>query len=160
MDRFSDVFQMYYNRVYRFLLSLTGSIHQAEELTQEVFYKALFHIEQYRDDGYMYAWLCSIGKNAWIDYCRKSRNTVPLEKSDISTEISTEDIVIKQEMHAALRKAILALPEEYQEVVILHIYGEVPLREIARQRGKSESWGKVTFYRAKIMLKQRLEEFL
>ena len=160
MDRFSDVFQIYYSRVYRFLLSLTGSIHQAEELTQEVFYKALFHIDQYRDDGHMYAWLCSIGKNAWIDCCRKSGNTAPLEECDIPSEVSMEDIIMKKELHAALRRAILTLPEEYQEVVILHIYGEVPLKEIAIQRGKSESWGKVTFYRAKIMLKQRLEEFV
>ncbi len=160
MDRFSDVFRMYYNRVYRFLLSLTGSIHQAEELTQEVFYRALFHIQQYQDDGHMYAWLCSIGKNAWIDYCRKNRHMVPLKEDDIPFEASAEDIVVKRELQLALQKAILTLPEEYQEVVILHIYGEIPLKEIAAKRGKSESWGKVTFYRAKIMLRKRLEELM
>lgn len=50
-----------------------------------------------------------------------------------------------------------ALPEDYRDVVILHIYGEISLKEISAMKGKSESWGKVTYYRAKQMLKQKLE---
>ena len=50
-----------------------------------------------------------------------------------------------------------ALPEDYRDVVILHIYGEISLKEISVMKGKSESWGKVTYYRAKQMLKQELE---
>ena len=56
-----------------------------------------------------------------------------------------------------LRRAVLELPEEYRDVVILHVYGGVPLRELAERRGKSESWGKVTFYRAKALLREKLE---
>ena len=56
-----------------------------------------------------------------------------------------------------VQRAILDLPEDYRDVVILHIYGEVPLKEISIRKGKSESWGKVTFYRAKQMLAQKLE---
>ena len=56
-----------------------------------------------------------------------------------------------------VRRAVLELPEEYRDVVILHVYGGVPLRELAERRGKSESWGKVTFYRTKALLREKLE---
>lgn len=80
MDDFATVCQMYYQKVYRFLLSLSGDPRRAEDLTQEVFYRALLHIGQYRDDGHMFTWLCTIGKNCWISECRKEKRQVPLEQ--------------------------------------------------------------------------------
>ena len=175
MDSFEEICQMYYKRVYRFLLALSGNPQQAEDLTQEVFYKALLHISDYEDKGYMFTWLCTIGKNIWLNECRKRKrirlfeNTFGiLEKKQAdgsagnpagSMSGSPEEKVVAQENRRAVQEAILSLPKDYQDVVILHIYGEVPLREIAVRKGKSESWGKVTFYRAKRMLKERLEGY-
>ena len=50
-----------------------------------------------------------------------------------------------------------ALPGELRDVVILHVYGDIPLKEISALKGKSESWARVTYYRAKQMLRQELE---
>jgi RNA polymerase sigma-70 factor (ECF subfamily) len=159
MEEFSQVCQMYYNRVYRFLLSLTGSAQQAEDLTQETFYRALLHIGQYREDGHMFAWLCTIGKNAWLSECRRQKRAAAQEPTQDAGP-SAEEAIVERERQENLRRAILTLPDEYQEVVILHVYGGVPLREIAARRGKSESWSKVTYYRARQMLRKRLEGFL
>lgn len=158
MDDFSVVCQMYYQKVYRFLLSLSGNVHQAEDLTQEVFYRALLHIGRYKDDGHMYTWLCTIGKNVWLNECRKQKHTLSLENCSDNPLESPEEKIVRQDRQLALKKALLHLPEEYRDVVILHVYGSIPLKEIAAQKGKSESWGKVTFYRAKQILKQRMEE--
>ncbi len=49
------------------------------------------------------------------------------------------------------------MPEDYRDVVILHVYGEIALKDISVMKGKSESWAKVTYYRAKQMLRQNLE---
>lgn len=160
MDDFSRIYQSYYTRVHRYLRALSGSEQQADSLTQEVFYRALLHIGTYRDCGSMYAWLCAIGKNAWLDACRKQRRLVSMDDAlpqmrGIASD--PEAVLLEQERQDALRAAILELPAEYRDVVILHVYGEIPLREIAAQKGKSESWGKVTFYRAKRLLAQKLE---
>ena len=157
MDDFTEIYSSYYSRVFRFLLSLTGDRYQAEDLTQEVFYRALLHIQQYQDSGSMFTWLCTIGKNAWLNECRKRNRTLPLEDGLKNTFPSPEDSMTTQEQRKAMQRAILELPKDYRDVVILHIYGEVPLREIAAQKGKSESWGKVMFYRAKQMLARKLE---
>lgn len=159
MNTFPAEYQACYDRVYRFLRALTGSAQQAEELTQEVFFRAIVHIGQYRDQGSMVTWLCTIGKNLWISQCRKRWRTIPLDEAPPLSVPGPEAIILERERQHALRQAILALPEEQRDVVILHIYGQIPLKEIAAQRGKSESWGKVTFYRAKQKLAQKLEGF-
>lgn len=160
MDDFAEIYQSYYQRVHRYLRALSGSEQQADNLTQEVFYRALLHIGRYQPGGSMYAWLCAIGKNAWLDACRKQQRLVSMDDALQQTRDSApgpESILLERERQNALRAAVLELPEVYRDVVILHIYGEIPLREIAAQKGKSESWGKVTFYRAKRLLAQKLE---
>lgn len=160
MDDFAEIYQSYYARVHRYLLSLSGSEQQADNLTQEVFYRAMLHIGTYHDCGSMFAWLCAIGKNAWLDARRKQKRFVTTDdalQQMPDTSSDPEAILLEREQQNALRSAVLELPEVYRDVVILHIYGEIPLREIAAQKGKSESWAKVTFYRAKRILAQKLE---
>lgn len=157
-EEFSAACQVYYDRVYRFLLSLSGNPHQAEDLTQEVFYRALLHIHRYREQGQMFTWLCSIGKNLWLTQCRKERH-LSQAVSDVP-QPGPDETLPDQELQDALRRAVAALPEDYRDVVILHIYGGISLKDISVLKGKSDSWGKVTFYRAKQMLKQNLEGFL
>lgn len=68
-----------------------------------------------------------------------------------------EETLSAQEVQNALRRAVAALPEDFRDVVILHVYGGISLREISAMKGKSDSWGKVTYYRAKQMLRKELE---
>lgn len=159
MDDFSVVCQMYYQKVYRFLLSLTGNPHQAEDLTQETFYRALLHIGQYRNDGHMYTWLCTIGKNAWLNECRRQKRLVSLDDAPEQAVPGPEGEYARQEMRLALREALLTLPEDYLEVVLLHVYGGISLRMVAARKHKSESWARVIFYRAKRQLQHKLEGF-
>lgn len=154
-QEFSEVCQVYYDRVYRFLLALSGDPHQAEDLTQEVFYRALLHIGRYREQGQMLTWLCAIGKNLWLSQCRRERRGKPT-LTDIP-QPGPEDTLSAREVQNALRRAVAALPEDFRDVVILHIYGEISLKDISAMKGKSESWAKVTYYRAKQMLRKELE---
>ena len=85
MKEFAEVYQQYYTRVYRFLLSLTGSPHQADEYTQEVFFRALLHIHQYQEKAGMYAWLCAIGKNLWLDNLRRCRHLADVDEDTLQS---------------------------------------------------------------------------
>ena len=152
---FAAACQVYYDRVYRFLLALSGDPNQAEDLTQEVFYRALLHIGRYQEQGQMFTWLCAIGKNLWLTQCRK-KPPEPLSPT-LAARSGPEEALSARETQLALQRAISSLPEDYRDVVILHIYGGIPLKEISALKGKSESWGKVTYYRARQLLKQELE---
>ena len=157
MEEFEQAYELYFGQVYRFLLRLSGDEHMADELTQEVFFKALLHMDRYRDQGTMVTWLCTIGKNLWLSECRRHKKFSDPEPDFPDPAPGPEEQAIALEQQRLLRKAVLELPEEYRDVVLLHIYAGLPLRDIAAQRGKSESWGKVTFYRAKQILIKKLE---
>ena len=152
---FAAVCGDYYDRVYRFLLALCQNPHQAEDLTQEVFYRALLHIGRYEERGQMFTWLCAIGKNLWLSQCRK-KPPEPLSPT-LAARSGPEEALSARETQRSLQRAISSLPEDYRDVVILHIYGGISLKEISALKGKSESWGKVTYYRARQLLKQELE---
>ena len=152
---FAAACQVYYDRVYRFLLALSGDPRQAEDLTQEVFYRALLHIGRYREQGQMFTWLCAIGKNLWLSQCRR-RRAAPEPLHD-APQPGPEETLAAREARQALRRAVAALPEDYRDVVILHVYGGISLKDISAMKGKSESWAKVTYYRARQMLKRELE---
>ncbi len=150
----------YAKSVYRFLLSLTGSEDFAEDLLQETFYQALQHIDKFEGKCSLYTWLCQIGKNAWYKECRRKRRFCDENIDELvlaSKEPSVESQIIEKLEYAKMRKAILKLEEPYRDVLILHIYGDIKLSEIAEIYGKSESWAKVTFFRAKQKIVQEVQ---
>lgn len=159
MATFQDIYREYGKPVYRFLLKLTGSRDQAEELLQETFYQAFLHIERFEARCSVYTWLCQIGKNAWLKECkrRKRFDARPWEELEFADGIAPpEEAAIRQEEYRRMRQAVLMLEEPYQEVFVMHAYGGVPLKEIATEHGKSESWARVTYLRARKRLADEL----
>lgn len=63
--------------------------------------------------------------------------------------VSVEEQIINKETYAEVLKTIQALEEPYRDVFVLHAIGEVKLKEIASIYSKSESWARVTYFRAK-----------
>lgn len=151
MAVFQDIYQTYGKPLYRFLLSLTGNSSDAEELLQETFYQAFLHIDQFEGRSSIYTWLCRIGKNAWLKECRRrSRFDVrQMEELELADLRSVEEQMILRDEKERLRRAVQGLEEPYREVFILHGYGGVKLKEIAASFGKTESWARVTWHRAK-----------
>lgn len=161
MAEFDEIYIKYGQQLYSFLLSLTGDEHQAEEMMQETFYQAYLHIEKFEGRSSIYTWLCQIGKNAWYKECRRrKRFDVQSEIADRVDSLSKtpEERVIQKEDFHRMQRAVYHLKQPYQDVFIMHVYGEIELVEIARMHGKSESWARVTFYRAKQMILQEVEK--
>ncbi len=160
MEHFRDIYEANVNEVYRFLLSLCRDEHMAEELTQETFVRAIDRIDSFRGDCKISVWLCQIGKHLFYRQYNKNRNTVDLEAEQIdrmAREESPEgDILLKAESSEILRH-LHTLEEPYKEVFMLHIFGEVSLKEISLLFGKSDSWARVTFYRAKTAIINKLK---
>lgn len=150
MARFEQVYREYAAPVYRFLLTLSGDRDQAEELLQETFYRALQHIDRFQGRCSLYTWLCQIGKNAWLRERRRlGRLSGPPGAELVSPAPSPEEQALDRDSLERIRAALDRLEEPYKEVFILHVLGGVRLREIATLRGKSESWARVTYFRAK-----------
>ena len=149
-----ELYREYAKVVYRFVFSLCGNQHIAEDLTQETFLQAYKSIESYNGTCKMSVWLCQIAKHLWYQHLRKrQKETVPLETAPETPVPSAEDGVLDQEGRLTLLRQIHRLPEPQREVIYLRAFGNLSFREIGDVLGKTENWARVTFYRTKEKLR-------
>ena len=156
--RGEDLYEQHAQQVYRYLFSLCGEGDTAEELTQETFFRALRSIYQYQEGTDLRSWLYAIARNCYRSYLRRQKRVEELpqelpERSGVSLTEALED----REQAAVIHRCLHRMEEPYKEVFHLRVFGELPFREIAGIFGKTESWARVTFYRAKQKIIQELE---
>lgn len=161
-QEFEQIYLEYYRPVFAFLLARCGDEALAADLAQDTFFKALKSIGQFRGECSLKVWLCSIAKNTLINYWRRHRREVPMEEGPVLPDIpAPEEMSPAANLEAAERKldihrALHTLPEPYREVFWLRIYGELSFADIAALFDKTETWARVTFYRARTKLKEAL----
>lgn len=158
MAEFEEIYETYVRRVYRFLLALTGDPSEAEELTQQTFYQAFLHIEQFQGRSSLFTWLCQIGKNEWFRECRRLRRFTDEDIEEIAADKAIDVELVKKDESRRAVFVLCQLKQPYRDVVILRIYGQLAFSQIALLFEKTESWAKVTFFRGKEKLKKKMEE--
>lgn len=154
MQDFEQVYRTYFTDVYRYVLSLCRNEGIAEEVTQQAFFKALQAISGFRGECRLYVWLCQIAKNEYYTWLRKNRGGEP-------TEDCVEDLeqkLLRTETAFTVHKALHALSEPYKEVFSLRLFGELTFAQIGQLFGKTESWARVTYHRARLKLKEELQD--
>lgn len=159
MSTFQKIYEENAKKLYGFLFSLTGNKELAEELMQETFFQALKSIDKFEGRCSVYTWLCQIGKNAWLKEVKRNKRYFEIELNDLlisSNSPPMDELIIKKDEYVRARKALLNLEEPYRNVFILHAISEVKLKEIACLYGKSESWARVTYYRARMQIIQEV----
>lgn len=155
MTDFDEIYRAYFGNVYAYALSLCGNAAQAEELTQETFFRALRHIDEFRGDCKLWVWLCQIVKNLWRTECRKeSRRGEMPDEEPAEEAASLEDTFADRESARELHRRLHRMDEPYREIFMLRVLGELPFAQIAELFGRSEGWARVMFYRAKQKLRE------
>lgn len=157
MESFEDIYNKYYPMVYGYLMSLTHSQDLAEEMTQETFYKALKNIDKYDSSQKMLTWLCTIGKNTYFSYYKKQAKQQELDENKEEVSADILECLIDSQMYSELLKIVHQLEEPYKEVFTLRTFGELSFRQIAEVFEKTESWARVTYYRGKSKIKEKLD---
>lgn len=160
MKKIEELYQLYFKDVFLYVKALSKDEHIAEEMTQETFFKAMKSIESFKGECDIRVWLCQIAKNSYYTYCRKTKRLVPEEEAEekITTteQNSFESRLLEKEQAVAIHKILHNLEEPYKEVFHLRVFGELSFREIGEVFGKTESWSRVTFHRAKVKVMEQL----
>lgn len=151
MTEFERIYGENFPRVYGFLVRLCRNESLAEELTQETFFKAMRSMGTFNGRCRVDVWLCQIAKNAYYDHCRRQKKRVDAP-ADIESPRRVEDALMDREAAMRLHETLHALEEPYKEVFMLRVFGELDYAQIARLFGKTESWARVTYHRAKTKL--------
>ena len=147
---FEKVFQENQGFIYRYLLKMCANESLAEELTQETFFRAYMNLTGLRKEEKVAVWLCQIAKNtyfAWFNEQKKLCSADDLEISENSPDLA--DIFAEQDLSEKAYVCLHQMEEPYKEVFMLSVFGGLSLKNISSLFGKSESWARVTFYRAK-----------
>lgn len=129
-----------YTGVFASLTRLTGGDRDlASDLTQETYRKAWEGLPRFDGRAHLSTWLFRIAYNTFLNHVRSPRRLVPLDEQHESAVrapglTSEEALAEKNEAHA-LRRAVLALPDDLRYVVTAFFWAEVPVSEIARHEG-------------------------
>ena len=157
MEDFDKIYAEYYSEVYKFVLTLCQNPTLAEEITQDSFFKALKSIDSFNGDCKLSTWLCKIAKNTYYSYAKKHNRQVDYPLDIILSDENIEEQFADKETAYAIHKVLHKLNEPYKEVFWLRIFGELSFAQIGALFEKTESWARVTYYRAKIMIKEELQ---
>jgi RNA polymerase sigma-70 factor (ECF subfamily) len=155
VTEFEKVYRRYFRDVYQYALSLTRDEHIAEEITQETFFKALRSIDQFDGRCKIYVWLCQIAKNTYFTQYQRAVKAQQLWP-ELQESGSMEETLENRETAFQIHKVLHRLPEPYKEVFSLRAFGELSFKQIGELFGKTESWARVTYHRAKIKIKEEL----
>ena len=159
MSDFENLFIENRDLIFRYLLKLSNNESLATELTQETFFRAYINFNSLRSRDYASAWLYIIARNVYFSWYKEQKKLTPLEKiQEIPDPETPEALLMKKELSDNALACLDALNEPYKEVFNLSVFGGLSLKEISMLFGKSESWARVTFYRAKQKLSESLRD--
>ena len=136
---------------------MTRDISLSEELTQENFFRAYMNYASLRNKEKISVWLCQIARNTYFAWYNEQKKKDSLEDFEtVSDDQSIEDTFVQKELSQKALHCLHELEEPYKEVFMLSVFGGFSLKDISSIFGKSESWARVTFYRAKQKLLERM----
>jgi RNA polymerase sigma-70 factor, ECF subfamily len=160
--------EQYQQRLYRYLLFLTGNPAMAEDLFQETWVRVLERGHQFNAKNKFESWLFAIARNLVIDVSRRRKiasledlgdpdSNQPYEPPD-NRSISVLQMLVARENEKAVQLSLLKIPAYYREVLLLRFHEELPLEEISTVLATPISTVKSRLYRGLAALKSALPE--
>jgi RNA polymerase sigma-70 factor (ECF subfamily) len=154
---FAAIVDAHWTGVYRLLYCMTGNVHDAEELTQETFLRAIRRVDSFRPGSQMRSWLFRIASNACRDLRRKQRRSrcVPLADDLAGSGQHPGHRLETAEQGELLRAAIEDLSEATRTVFHLRVEESLSFREIAELVETTEEAARWHMHQARTKLLKR-----
>jgi RNA polymerase sigma-70 factor (ECF subfamily) len=156
--RFAHLYEIHFERVYAFIAGRVRDRDVAEDLTSEVFHKALANLRNYEWRGAPFAaWLIRIAANTVADQSKRAAREVSTGEDPPDTGVSAEPDLDAIEHRARLFRLVSELPSNQRQVIHQRFVEQRSIREIARQLGRSEGAVKQLQFRALQSLRAQME---
>jgi RNA polymerase sigma-70 factor (ECF subfamily) len=150
-ESLGELFSRYQDPLFNFYRRLTGDRAMSEDLVQDVFYRILKYRQTYRPGTSFRTWMYQIARNARLDCIRKEQVSKDQIKVPLEMDIAGAPYAdhVQQEQEAALlHRALMQLPEEKREILLLSRFQELKYDEIAQMLGCETGTVKVRVFRA------------
>lgn len=156
---FEDLVASYDKRLFNVMYGLTGDYHDALDLTEEAFIRAMKAYPRFRGDSDPFTWLYRIALNVLKKKHKKSARRAELwqdhqdrDPSPVSETRTAEHSVLSEERAHLVRQAIAQLPSAFREVITLRFIDEMSYEEVAESAGCSMGTVKSRISRGKALL--------
>jgi RNA polymerase sigma-70 factor (ECF subfamily) len=164
LEAFGVLYGKYVERIFNYVYYRTGNVHDAEDLTARVFFRALHHIHTYTDRGVPFsAWLYRIAHNLVANWHRDRSRHQEIPLSDAPTlhykGEPPETALMQNQERESLLRLIRHLPPERQHLLILKFVEHMSNSEIGETMGRSEGAVKSLYHRTLLSLRDELEGF-
>jgi RNA polymerase sigma-70 factor (ECF subfamily) len=151
--RFAELYEAHFDRVYAFIVKRVRERQVAEDLTSEVFHKALVALPNFNWRGVPFgAWLVRIANNVVTDQWRKSSREIVEDPPEAIDEVNPE----QTEQSAQLFRMVAQLPTDQRRVIGMRFAEGKSIKEIAQEMGRSEGAIKQLQFRGLECLRARL----
>ncbi|MDE2311939.1 MAG: sigma-70 family RNA polymerase sigma factor [Patescibacteria group bacterium] len=159
---FGEIYNRFFQKIYRFIYFRVSHKELAEDLAEEVFLKAFAKIHSIRQELALEGWLYQIARNLVIDYYRQKRTEVDLSavENTLEYEFNVIDALSLDQDQKLLLKLINQLPEEQQIVIKLKFFENLNNETIAEMLHKSQGAIRVIQHRAITKLQTLLQSHI
>lgn len=154
-EAWENLFKKYYNEALLYVCSFCHNRELGEDIVAEAYMRAIRSIDEEKD-GFKF-WLFKVCRNCYFDHLKKTKRLEPIA-CDYKDEHALVDDVIQNEEYRALYRAIDLLQDSYKEVVRLFYFDGMSVKEVAEITGCSIDNVKIQLYRARLKLKEILED--
>lgn len=152
-----ELYHLYKQDIYHYLLSLTHNPNLAEDLLSETFLKAIYALSTFQGRSSVKTWLFAIARNTWLGHLRKKG--IELTYDELFQEYvrdGIEEEVIQRQVIQRIEALLQEKDERTRRVIEMRMNG-YPYGEISQALGISESSARVIDFRVKKWIREQLE---
>ncbi|SFL66758.1 RNA polymerase sigma-70 factor, ECF subfamily [Paenibacillus sp. 1_12] len=155
-EKFVDMYDHYFDDVYRFVLFKTGNRWDTDDLVSEIFRKSFEKFDTVTHPN-VKPWLMTIARNTVIDFYRKRKEFTYGQDPDVigysQTKVLFDEIELRND---CLKQSILTLAPDEREIINMKYIAGLKYKEISTILSKTEQWLKTKSHR----IKQKMETFI
>jgi RNA polymerase sigma-70 factor (ECF subfamily) len=159
-EALEELFDRYYDKVYRYAYYRLHNRCEAEDIASLVFVRVVEGLQHFQPDrGQFVSWLFRIAHNALVDLYRRQRITLTIEQVDDEHVIDTnaDNHLVQTLEHESILRGLEELTDEQREVIVMRYVADLSYPEIAEALGKSQSTIRMTVHRALRRLRELCE---
>jgi RNA polymerase sigma factor (sigma-70 family) len=167
---FQELTRRYLSHIYNFVMQYVRSVDEAEDVTQDAFFKAWKHIKRFKDGMRFKPWLFTIARNTALDYLKKKKaisfSNMSRDGEDDGldftetivddTEPLPPEIFARAELADEVSSVLKELHPDHRSVLIMHYHHEMTFEEIAKAMKKPMNTVKSWHRRSLIRIKDKL----
>ncbi|MCM3273021.1 RNA polymerase sigma factor [Paenibacillus elgii] len=156
-DPITKIYLLYYDDLYRFLVTRYPNPDHIDDIIQNTFLEALRHMDSFKGDSSIKTWLFGIAKHQLYRSLRKNKLQLPLDDSseaELAAQTDFSDKVLAEQIMERLNR----LDPPHRDIMRLRLLHGLSFKEIAQWTDRTETYCRVNFYRMKEKLRKEYGE--